>query len=138
MNHYDAAEKLKNIRKIDSLIKRKSEQIERLRSISVRMTQNYSDNSFSKNNFNFDKCADIVSRIIDIENEIGHDTERLITLKIDAMKMIDRLDNADMIDVLYLRYLEFKRWEEISVEIGKSLQWVFELNKRAIKKLNDL
>lgn len=133
----NAGDFLRSIRKIDSLIKRKTEQIERLRSIAIYSRPQPDPNGGGRSNVKGDIKGDLICKIADMEESIKEDMNELLENRLKAMQMIDSLDNASMIDILYLRYLEFKQWDEIAYEVDKSLQWIFELNRKALRILNN-
>ncbi|WDC83317.1 hypothetical protein PL321_11110 [Caloramator sp. mosi_1] len=50
--------------------------------------------------------------------------------------MIKEVDNMEYQTLLESRYLCFKPWEQIAVEMGYDLGYVYKLHKRALKKCN--
>ena len=127
---------LKSIRKTDALIKRKTEQLERLRSIAEYKSP-VMDNIGGGKGGNNDIRGDTLCKIVDLEIYLKEQINELLEKREKAMLLIDTLDNADMINILYLRYLDYKSWQEISFEVGKTMQWVLELNRRALRKLEN-
>ncbi|MEN6636647.1 MAG: DUF1492 domain-containing protein [Clostridiaceae bacterium] len=48
------------------------------------------------------------------------------------MRRIKRVENTEYQTILELRYLCFKRWEEIAVEMNFSLQHLYRLHEKAV------
>lgn len=131
---YKSGEFLKSIRRADSLIKRKTEQLERLEHLAEYSGVKYGDEPRGTGGA-IDRKAEIVCSIIELKDEIGKQIDSLIDLKLRAMKAIDSLEDGDMADVLYMRYFEFRKWEDIAKEKHHCIDWVFKIHRRALKKL---
>lgn len=133
---YKSGEFLKSIRKTDLLIKRKNEQLERLEHLAVYSRAEPDPNGGGRGTKTvMDSKAEIVCRIVDLKDEINRQIDALIDIKLRAMKMIDELSNGDIVDVLYQRYFEYKRWEDIAEDKHRSLDWVFRLHREGLRKL---
>ena len=63
---------------------------------------------------------DTIAKMVDLENEINEDIDALVDLKAEIMRRIKRVENTDYQTILELRYLCFKRWEEVSDEMRSS------------------
>lgn len=78
------------------------------------------------------KMADCVAKIVDMKNEINQDIDTYLDYKKEARGILAQCE-GDCITLLYKRYFEFKTWELIAVEMGKSYQWVAgDLHKKAL------
>ena len=79
---------------------------------------------------------DTIAKMVDLENEINEDIDALVDLKAEIMRRIKRVENTEYQTILELRYLCFKRWEEVSVELGYSMQHLFRLHDEALEAIN--
>ena len=75
---------------------------------------------------------DTIAKMVDLENEINDDIDALVDLKAEIMRRIKRVENTEYQTILELRYLCFKRWEEIAVEMNFSLQHLYRLHEKAV------
>ena len=75
---------------------------------------------------------DTIAKMVDLENEINEDIDALVDLKAEIMRRIKRVENTEYQTILELRYLCFKRWEEIAVEMNFSLQHLYRLHEKAV------
>ena len=75
---------------------------------------------------------DTIAKMVDLENEINDDIDALVDLKAEIMRRIKRVENTEYQTILELRYLCFKRWEEIAVEMNFSLQHLYKKKKKAV------
>ena len=79
---------------------------------------------------------DTIAKMVDLENEINEDIDALVDLKAEIMQRIKRVENTEYQTILELRYLCFKRWEEVSVELGYSIQHLFRLHDEALEAVS--
>lgn len=78
-----------------------------------------------------------VNRIVDLEKKINEEVDGFVAIKQSIHECISSVDNLDERLLLKLRYVDLKSWEEISDEMGYSLQHVFRLHKEAIKSVEN-
>ena len=76
-----------------------------------------------------------IVKMIDLENEINDDIDKLIDIKREITHMINGLSNPEEQTLLELRYLCFKTWEQISVDTGYTLNNIYKLHAKALKNL---
>lgn len=124
-------QQLRKIKQLDNIVQSKLDEIETLNSLAQRMT-NVSKNILVQKSTPQDKLSELIPRIIDLKNELKNDVDNLLNLKLDIMEKINNIENNDYKLLLTLRYLNFKTWEEIAVEMGYTYQWVHVLHSRAL------
>lgn len=128
-------EYLRGVRTLNSLIERKKEQLEELRSIIV-YNGNLQGEFIQGSSDPANKRTEMLVKLVSLEEEIDSDITTMIERKKQAMALIDKLDDDKTLNIFYLRYLSYKTWEEIACELGITFQWVHELHKRGLIKLN--
>ena len=129
-----AKEYLSQAYRLDQRIDAKIEQVMSLRNLAAKATSTLSDAAPSGTQ-NVHRMEDIIIKIIDFENEINADIDRLVDLKREIMRVIKALPNPEYQTLLELRYLCFKPWEQIAVEMGYSIDNVYKLHRMALKTL---
>ena len=77
-----------------------------------------------------------ICKMVDMENEINDDIDTLVDLKAEIIQQIKRIENPEYQTLLELRYLCFKRWEEIVVDMGYSLRRLYELHNLALEQIS--
>ena len=77
----------------------------------------------------------MIAKIIDMQEEINSDIDALVDLKRDIMRTIREIEDPEAQTVLELRYLCFKRWEEISVIMNYSVRRVYQIHDEALEKV---
>lgn len=77
--------------------------------------------------------ADAVAKIVDLQAEINRDIDALVDLKREMVRAIKAVDNTEYQTLLELRYLCFKTWEQIAVDMGYSVRHVYRLHDEAVR-----
>ena len=119
---------------LDKRIKSKTEQLKCLRDLATRTNMPLSDMPKNPNRGN-SEMEDAVLKIVALEDEISEDILNLVTLKQEIMHSIKQVANSEYQVLLELRYLCFKTWEEISVEMGYEIRHIYRLHKRALNEV---
>ena len=119
---------------IDQRINSKLEQIAALHDLATKATVTYSDMPKSPNRSG-SKIEDAIIKIMDLEDEINRDIDKLVDLKTDITHLIKNLDSHEHQIILEQRYLYFKPWEQIAVDMGYSIQHTFRLHDAALTEL---
>lgn len=81
------------------------------------------------------QVENIAQKIIDLEQRINSEIDRLLELKLEIRKVIESVDNETEQLLLRLRYIEYKRWYEIAEIMGYSKRQVTRLHGYALQKI---
>ena len=81
-----------------------------------------------------DRMPADISRIVDLESEIHKDIQELLILKNKIINEIQGLSNPVYIEILYKRYVEYKQFEEIAIEINYSYRQVLRIHGFALQE----
>ena len=129
-----AKEYLSQARLLDQRINIRLEQVTSLRNLAAKASSTLSDVAPSSMR-NIHRMEDIIMKIIDLENEINADIDDLVDLKREIIAAIHSIRDVEYRTVLELRYLCFKPWEQIAVEMDCGIDNVYKLHQKALKKL---
>lgn len=129
-----AKEYLSQARLLDQRINVRLEQVTSLRNLAAKASSTLSDVAPSGMR-NIHRMEDIIMKIIDLENEINADIDDLVDLKREIIAAIHSIRDVEYRTVLELRYLCFKPWEQIAVEMDCGIDNVYKLHQKALKKL---
>ena len=119
---------------LDRRIDSKLEQLSALRDTATKTTA-VMDGEVVSHTRNVHSLQDVIAKIIDMQEEINGDIDALVDLKRDIMQTIREIEDPEAQTVLELRYLCFKRWEEISVIMNYSVRRVYQIHDEALEKL---
>ena len=79
-----------------------------------------------------------IVKVIELENEINADIDRLVDLKRDIMEMINKVGNLNYQILLEMRYLGGKSWENIALDLNYNNRSVFKVHGKALKKIEEI
>ena len=119
----EAKEFLKRIRKIDILIDNKQREIDKLKRLYL---VNKACGNTEANELEEYECQ--------LTNQIFY----LLETKREVQNIIDQLQDAELIDILYKRYFDYKSWETIASDLFVTFQWVHKLHARALNEVQRL
>ena len=135
LRNWDKAGKLKAIRNpINGYRMYDKEELETLRALSTSISGNMTQERVQGSPSN-DKMLDIISKIIDLENEIDEEIEQFIALKKQIRDVINQVEDVNEKLVLKYRYLIFLQWDEICVKMSYSKRQMYRIHDSALEKI---
>ena len=111
----------------------KLDQIARLRELSTKITQTLTPDKVKSNSEN--RLESSVSKIVDIEREIGASIDQLERTRLQVESVINSVPNVNQRNVLRLRYISGMKWEQIAVKLNYDYRWVLMLHGKALNKI---
>ena len=131
-DYMSAKEYLMKIRTIDMLIDTKIEQVKMLRD---RLTSIGSPIVGDKVQCSPDpdKFTNTIAKIIELEEEINRDIDRLVDYKREVRGIIEQMTEDIEKIILYKHYFEGKSFEQIAVDCNYSWRWIISLHGSALK-----
>lgn len=130
-----AKDYLSDAYRIDQRINSKIEQVRSLRELAEKATTTLSDISPSNGTRNVHRMEDVITKMVDLESDINSDLCSLLDTKREIVTVIKCVESTELRTLLELRYLCFKTWEQIAVELHFDLRWVHRLHNRALNEV---
>lgn len=130
-----AKEYLGQAYRLDQRINSKIEQVASLNELATKCTSTLTGMPRNPNRAS-STMADAVVKIIDLQNEINCDIDRLVDLKREIVTVIKAIENTEYQTLLEKRYLCFLTWEKIAVDMGYDLRWLYRIHKRALDEIH--
>ena len=131
-----AKDYLKDIRKLDLEIQTLQEQISLLRENAEGLrAMELSD--MPKGGKGKD-LSDYVAEIADLQIVCVQHVSELIMKKQEAIERIMSIDGSELRNVLLLRYIQCKEWDEIADKLQYNLRTIFRLHGEALKEFGDV
>ena len=119
---------------LDQMIDSKLEQLETLKSLAMKVTSSFTKEKICGGNIEKSKMESTMVKVIDLENEINADIDRLVDLKKDIQDTINTMDDINQQLLLELRYLSGKGWDEIAASMGYDPRTVYRIHGKALKE----
>lgn len=85
-----------------------------------------------------DKVGRAAVEVADLEREIDQAVSRYARQIRTAVRLIGKLDNPDHIKLLTMRYIEYKSFDHIALEMKRSVQGIFYMHGRALEALEQI
>lgn len=120
-------EYLSQIRRYDCQISNKLEEIKELR-LRISGTSSFSNGDRVQTSGSKDQVGSCVSKIVDMEREV----DALIDKRLEIVKQIEEISDADMYDVLAKKWILQKGFKVIGIEMKKSDRQVFNIYENAM------
>lgn len=133
----DAKKYLEEIAKDDAVIKNKLAEIRRLESLATSISVSPSDTPVQSSGNN-DKVGRFAADIADKKAEWQLFVNKLEEKREARIKVIEQLEDRLQYSVIYKRYVDQKRFEDIAEEEHYSYRWVLTVHSKGIKKLQNI
>lgn len=124
---------LSEVQRLQTIIEQKQERIKEIRESASTVRGIRFDLEKVQGSGRTDKVGDSVAKIIDLETEVENDMISIIYRKHEIIEQIHALGNYRYIQLLYKRYIEFKRLQIVAAEMDFTYEYVLELHKKALK-----
>ncbi len=118
--------------RINERIDSKIEQIAMLRNLALKTSVTLSDMPGDPNKGK-SRTEGLIVKILGLEEEINADISKLVDLKQEIMRVIDKIEDPQESLLLNLRYLNFLTWEDIAIKMDCSVRTIHKLHGRALE-----
>ncbi len=129
-----AKEYLQQLQRLDTVINQKIAELEdlRLKAESVGAIDYAKDRVQTSPAANA-PFVNIIGRMADLKAEISAEIEEYANEKHLIIKQIQALANPAYVQILYKRYVEFKRFEVIAAEMNYTYSYTRQLHKKSLQ-----
>lgn len=135
MEEMTAKEYLMQVRNLESKMKILKEEIDTLREMVVS-TGAIQQGERVLSSGTQDKMAKTICKINEKECEWNDLMREFALVRANVIINIQKLNNPEYEQILYKRYCQSKKWEEIALEMNYTYQWVCKLHGRALLELD--
>ena len=133
----NAKEYLGQVYRLDQEINAKLEQVGRLRALAEKVTVSYEGEDVSHTR-NVTSLQDTIVRILEAEQALNAQIDRLVDVKMEISDTISRVHNINYRLILEKRYLCFEDWDSIAAEMNYSRRSVEMKHKSAVAVVDRL
>lgn len=130
-----AKEYLMQVRNLESKMKILKEEIDTLREMVVSTGATQQGERVLSSGTQ-DKMAETICKINEKECEWNDLMREFALARANVIINIQKLNNPEYEQILYKRYCQSKKWEEIALEMNYTYQWVCKLHGRALLELD--
>ena len=131
-----ALKMLRELKKIETLIKNKRIECLQWRDLAHSVTANVGGEKVQSTS-NPQKMAEAIHRCIELEEQTNREIERLIVKKQEVIRLIEHLPEPEY-DVIHRIYVQNESQKDVMYARKKSRTWVDNTHDRAIEMLDDI
>lgn len=128
---------LERVEKLDAIIKNKLIEQRQWKDIALGITANMGGEKVQSSGSQ-SKMADALNKCIDMEAEIDRAVDKLVDTKKEIIAVIEQLDSPIEYNVLHLKYIQFKEFQEIADKYGKEYGWATTTHGRALAHVQEI
>ena len=122
---------LTEIRKLDRKISNKQLELESLKALVISITPKLKEANVQSGSSQ-DRLGDTIAKILDLQNAINLEIDKYVDRKLEAIRLINLLEDDISVNILIQRYINYKHWEEIGESLGYSRQWIIKKHGKAL------
>ncbi len=137
MEEITAKEYLNQVRTLETKMKILKEEIDTLRELVVSTGAVQQEERVMSSGAQ-DRMAETICKINEKEEEWNELMREFALTRAEVIISIQKLNNSDYEQILYKRYCQSKKWEEIALELNYSYQWVCKLHGRALLEIEKI
>ena len=116
---------------LDKRIKTKERQLDWLKSHAVYVSPKLSEVPKAPS-IKRSPVEEAVVRITELETEINTSIAQLMRLKTEIADVIHSVNSMECETLLEMRYLTFLSWDQVSVQLGYSQNYIYHLHRKAL------
>lgn len=133
-----AKEYLQQIRVLDTKIKQKQEQYKRLEELASSPGGIRYDKAVTQVSKTGDRLERLVLQYIQLGKEIEEELLKFETTKQTIINQIQGLNEDRYMNVLFKRYVEYKSYKSIAVEMMCSIENVYVIHRKALNAFSQI
>lgn len=128
---------LQRIKHCDSCINTKLEERQRLWDKMTKITPTLKQDVVSGSGSQ-DDLSDAMAKLIDLEAEINREIDCYGDARKAVTRTIGKVGDMKLQDVLNMRYVQFKTFEQIAAEMNYTYRWVCIMHGRALQEVEKI
>lgn len=134
----NAKEYLNQLKLLDIRIKQKIEELESLKSTAASLSSvDYTKDPVQTSRSGEAPYVQTVNKMIDLSMEINREIDIFADKKHQIIGQIQGLLDADEVDLLYRRYIQYLTFEKIADKMNYSMRHIFTIHRSALHHFED-
>lgn len=133
MTKDELKKKLRSVQTLYKLVEAGTAELQSMRDSAGRITPAYS--LAPGGGGSGQRIENDTAKIIDLENTIKADKERLAKAIEEVKELIKLVDDPLLSRILYKRYLQYKKWEQIAVDLNYTYRRVLQLHGMGLNEI---
>ena len=118
---------------LDRRIRAKVRRTESLLALATRASAMYDEAGARGLGNATSRLEDAAVRLADLSDEIARESEELAKVLSETRRAIAAVGDDTSRDILEMRYIDMMRWEEIASTLSLSVDYTYQLHRRALE-----
>lgn len=131
-----AKEYLKQVELLDVKIRQKQQEYDELKEMALSTGAFDYSSEKVQTSVSQDLMGNKVGRYVDLEREIKKDIRRYTKLKNEIITQIQSIGNTKYMNILYKRYVEYKRLKTIADEMNYTYEYIRSMHGWALEEFS--
>ena len=131
-----AREYLRQLKTLDNIINAKLLEKERIRALGEKITPSLTERV--QGGDIGDKVANTAIKLVELDEQIQEDIDRMVDLKKEANRFIEYMNNSNHKAILSMYYLSNISFKEIADKLAYSFKWVSKEHTKALKEFDKI
>ena len=119
-------------------IKRRRDEMERMRSLAFSVTQDITPRESCRTPMVSDRTGDNILALMEAEDAYAKALDDAAALRVECAGLIDELNDRRYQDVLHKRYMLDMGWKEIAADMGYTYHHVHKLHSKALDRFQEV
>ena len=132
-----AKEYLEQLIIMDERIKRKCMRLDTLRSVAMNTSSTFAGEAVQRSRQR-SPLENIMVKVVDLSREIDADVDALVDFKAEVWTQLDKMSDERYKKILWLKYAERKKWDEISDCIPFTARYIRKLHIQALDEFENV
>ena len=111
-----------------------TKELQRWQDLATRISPSYSDMPHGGGS---DKVQTAAVEVAELTDKLNQKLHQAIMVQENIKKLLESLDDIKLRQLMYYRYINGMRWEEIAVRMDFNYRWVLRLHRKALNQLSE-
>lgn len=120
---------------LDKMISNKLEQLDSLKSLSMKATSTLTHDKVSGGNHVKSSMENAIVKVMALADEINKTIDMLVDLKSKIIETIRQVSDLNYQLLLEMRYISGKSWEDVALALNYNSRSVFKVHGKALKEI---
>lgn len=111
-----------------------TKELQRWQDLATRISPSYSDMPHGGGS---DKVQTAAVEVAELTDKLNQKLHRAIMVQENIKKLLESLDDIKLRQLMFYRYINGMRWEEIAVRMDFNYRWVLRLHRKALNQISE-
>lgn len=111
-----------------------TKELQRWQDLATRISPSYSDMPHGGGS---DKVQTAAVEVAELTDKLNRKLHQAIMVQENIKKLLESLDDIKLRHLMFYRYINGMRWEEIAVRMDFNYRWVLRLHRKALNQISE-